>query len=106
MVVRPLSRRGDAVDVADPSLANVVVEQEFVTGTPDWRWTERVAAFTPEPVSDSVQVTETLVEPCVVAPAEGMLIVTVGAVLSTRTVPEMAWVAALPALSEIFASQR
>ena len=94
------------MDVADPSLVKVVVEQEFATGAPDWRWTERVAALTPEPVSDSVQVTLTLVELCVVAPADGMLIVTVGAVLSMRTVPEVACVAVLPALSEMFASQR
>ena len=106
MVERPLSRRGDAVDVADPSIVKVVAEQELATGPPDWRWTERVAAFTPVPASDSVQVTLTLVEACVAAPAAGMLKLTVGAVLSMRTVPEVAWVAAFPALSEMFASQR
>ncbi len=77
--------------------------QALATGAPDCRWTERVAALTPEPLSDSLQATLTLVELWLVAPV-GDVKVTTGAVVSTRTVPEVAWTAALPALSEMFAS--
>ena len=66
---------------------------------------ERVAALMPEPVSVLVQVTPTLVELWLVAPV-GLVKLIVGAVASIDTVPETACVAALPALSEMFASQR
>ena len=54
--------RGEAPVVATPSFAQVVLVQELETGAPDWRWTKRLAALTPEPLSDSVQDTVTLVE--------------------------------------------
>ena len=46
-----------------------------------------------------------LVELWVLAPV-GLVKLMVGADVSINTVPETAWVAALPALSEMFASQR
>ena len=104
MLERPVSVRGDAVAVAAPLVTNVVVEQELATGAPDWRWIERVAALIPEPVSDSVQVTVTDVEFWLVAPS-GAVMAIVGAVLSTRTVPEVV-VAPLPTLSPSVTCQR
>ena len=58
----------------------------------------------PEPVSVSVQVTLTEVLAWVVLPS-GAVIVTVGAVVSTSTVPEV-WEVLLPALSLMATVQR
>ena len=99
-----MSLRGEAAVVAVPSVAKLAPEQELATGVAFCRWIERVAALMPEPVSDSVQVTVTDVEFWLVAPV-GAVKAIVGAVLSTRTVPEVV-VALLPTVSTSVTCQR
>src|SRR5258706_440631 len=85
---KPESESGPAAVVDAPSLAKEGEVQALATGAPDWRWTARLAVFAPEAVSESVQVTLIDAEFCSVF-RMGAVTVTVGAVLSTRTVPEV-----------------
>ncbi len=60
--------RGLAAVVAAPSLLQLTAAQALATGVAYWRWIERVAALIPEPLSDSLQATLTVVEVWLVAP--------------------------------------
>ena len=87
------------------SLDQLTAVQALPTGVACWRWTERLAALMPEPVSVSVQVTLTEVLAWVVLPS-GAVIVTVGAVVSTRHRARGRREAPLPALSARVTGQR
>ncbi len=69
-------------------MLQLTAAQALATGVAFWRWIERVAALIPEPLSDSLQATLTVVEVWLVAPV-GAVKLMVGAVVSMRTVPEV-----------------